>query len=98
LPFGLLPGSPALGVGNDPNAVALVWGVDGDSWNNKRLDFVTFAFQVSVNLLEYHASVRSNEAANIFTDNPPRMKFAYDAKHFWPEIAVVLRAAPSTDS
>jgi hypothetical protein len=45
--------------------------VDGYSWNNKRLNFVTFVFQASVDLFEYQTSAPSNEAANIFTDDPP---------------------------
>lgn len=86
--------SVAVGVANDPNPVTAVGSVEGNSWNNKRLDAVTFAFQVKVDLLEYHASVPSNEAANILTDNPPWMKLSYDAKHLRPEVAIIFCTSP----
>jgi len=31
--------------------------IDGDSWNNKRLDFVTFTFQISMHLFENHGGI-----------------------------------------
>jgi len=71
--------SCVVAVGNNPYPVSSVRRVDGNSWNNKRLDFVTFGFQVKMHLFENHALVPSNEAANVFTDDPPRMKLSYDS-------------------
>lgn len=70
--------------------------VDGASWNNKRLRLITFAFQIREHLVEYQASVPSNKAANVFTDDPSGTKLAYDAKHLRPEVAIIFRAAPSS--
>jgi hypothetical protein len=53
--FGPLDLWSQLVVGNNPDPVSPVRGVDGESWNNKRLDFVTFVFQVNTHLFEYHA-------------------------------------------
>lgn len=81
---------------DDPDPVPSVRCVDGDSRNNKRLNGVTFTFQVSAHLLENHASVPSNETANVLTNDPARMKFSYDSKHLRPEIAIILRASSSS--
>jgi hypothetical protein len=79
----------SLGVSNNPYPVPSVRCVDGASWNNKRLDFVTFVFQVNAHLLEYHAPFNINDSVNILSDDPPWPKKSDNSKHFRPEIAVV---------
>jgi hypothetical protein len=81
---------------NNPDSVPSVGRVDGDSWNNKRLDFVTFTFQVRAHLLEYHAVVPSNEATHVFSDDPCRFDVSYNRKHFRPLVAVIARASSSS--
>ena len=92
----LLPYCCAVAVGNNPDPVSAVRRIEGDSWNNKRLRAITFGFQVREHLVEYQASIPSNEATNILTDDPARTKLPYDSKHLRPEIAVVLRASSSS--
>lgn len=83
-------------MGNDPDTVPSVWRVDGDSWNNERLYFVTFSFQVKAHLFEYHAFAPSNETANVLTDDPSGFEFPNNPKHVRPEMAVILRSFPSS--
>ncbi len=82
-----------VGVSNNPDPIPPVRGTDGASWNNKRPDFVTLGFQFRYDTVEDHTSVPSNEATNVFTNDPSGMSFPYDAKHFRPEMAVILRAS-----
>lgn len=70
--------------------------VDGSSWNNERADFVSRFLQVSTHLLEYQSSVPSKEAANVLAQDEGRTALPDDSKHFWPEMAVVFRASPSS--
>jgi hypothetical protein len=69
---------------------------DGDSWNNKRLDFVTFAFQVSAHCFEYQAFVPSNEATHVFSDDPFWFDVSYNRKHVRPLVAVICRSFSSS--
>jgi hypothetical protein len=69
---------------------------DGDSWNNKRLDFVTFAFQVSAHCFEYHAFVPSNESTHVFSDDPFGFDVSYNRKHVRPLVAVICRSFSSS--
>jgi hypothetical protein len=86
----LVPFSPSalLAVGNDPYPVPSVRGVDGASWNNKRLHFVTFSFQVRNTLIEPHA----DEPINILTNTPMGLCLRYNPEHFRPERTVILLA------
>jgi hypothetical protein len=93
---GVFPSSRATTVGNNPDPIPSVGRIDGDSWNNERPYFVTFRFQVSAHLFEYHAFVPSNKAANIFTDDPSRPELSNNPKHFRPEVAVVRRSLSSS--
>jgi len=93
---GLLLSSFATAVGNNPDPVSSMRGIDGASWNDKREDFVAKSFQVSAHLFEYHASVDSKQAPNIFSDDPSRLELSNNASHFRPEEAVILRSAPSS--
>jgi hypothetical protein len=63
-------------------------GIDGTSWNNKRLDFVPDAFHVSRHLAECH----TDEASNIFTNDPSWPDFRYNPEHCRPEVAVIVLA------
>ena len=85
-----------MGVSNNPDPVAPVRRIDGDSWYNKVFDFVTFTFQVSDDLLEYHALLDSKQSRNIFTDDPPGPELSNSPKHFRPEIAVIVRSFSSS--
>jgi hypothetical protein len=89
--------SQALGVGHivvfvtsdNPDSVPPVRRIDTASWNNNRLDFVAFCFQVSMHFVEFHV----DDPSNILTNDPSWPCFAYNPKHFWPEIAVIVLAS-----
>jgi hypothetical protein len=66
-----------------------MWRVNGASWNNDRLDFVTLTFQVSAHLVECQVE----DASNILTNDPSWPCFAYNPKHFWPEVTVIILAS-----
>jgi hypothetical protein len=66
-----------------------VRGVDGASWNNKRLDFVALIFQVRNTIVESHA----DETSNILTNDPSWPCFRYNSQHFRPEETVILLAS-----
>uniref|UniRef100_A0A6M3JNW8 Uncharacterized protein n=1 Tax=viral metagenome TaxID=1070528 RepID=A0A6M3JNW8_9ZZZZ len=76
-------------MGNNPNPVPSVRGVDGASWYNKRLDFVAFTFQVRNTIVEAHI----DEASNIFANDPRGLCFGNHPKHFRPEITVIFLAS-----
>lgn len=78
--------SSTRGVCNNPYSVAPMGGLDGASWNNKRLDFVAFAFQVKYTAFELHV----DEASNVFTNDPRGPCLFDNAEHFRPEIAVII--------
>tara|TARA_R110000765_G_scaffold21896_1_gene56277 strand:+ start:383 stop:598 length:216 start_codon:yes stop_codon:yes gene_type:complete len=63
-------------------------GVDGTSWNNKRLAGVVRTFQVRKHLVEAHV----DEASNIFANNPTGSDFLYKPEIFRPEVTVILIA------
>jgi len=65
-----------------------VRGVDGASWNNKRLDFVTFSLQVRNTIVESHI----DEASNILANDPTGLEFRYNSKHFRPEETLIFLA------
>lgn len=85
--------SSSVSVGHDENPVPPVPCPDAASWNTERDDLVSHSFQVRANALEYHAVLDRQEARNVLSDDPGRLKRAYDSKHLWPEEAVVLRAS-----
>jgi hypothetical protein len=66
-----------------------VRGIDTASWNNDRLDFVTFCFQVRTHLVECQA----DDSNNILTNNPSWPCLLYDSEHLRPEIAVIVLAS-----
>jgi hypothetical protein len=67
-----------------------VVGIDTASWNNDRLDFVTFFFQIKKHLVECQA----DDSNNILTNNPSWPCLLYDSEHLRPEIAVIVLASP----
>lgn len=67
------------GVCNKPDSFASVGRTDGASWNTKRLDVVSKGFHVSVHALENHTFALTNDSANVFTDNPCRLRLAYNS-------------------
>jgi hypothetical protein len=64
-------------------------GIDGASWNNKRLDFVAESFQVKAHLLEDHSPFNTKQSANIFCHDVGRGKLLNDSTHFWPQVAII---------
>jgi hypothetical protein len=80
--------SSVFGVANNPNAVSSVSGVNGTSWNNNRLDFVTEVFQIRETTVEFHI----DEASNIFTKHPSGLTLFDNVEHCRPEVAVIRRA------
>jgi len=80
--------SPAVGVGNNPDSIAPVSGIDGASWYNKRLRGVTKAFQVSQHVVEPHADVPKHILTNEPSGSDNRQKVASCR----PEPAVICLA------
>jgi len=60
--------------------------VDGTSRNNKRPRGVADVFQVKEHIVER----QRDEASNVFANDPSGSCLCNDAKHFRPEVAVVL--------
>src|SRR5262245_52058994 len=91
LPFSVLVelSLSALGVAHNPHSVSSVFGIDGASWNNKRLAFVTFTFQVRKHSVEFHV----DDSSNVLTKHPSGSGFRYNSEHFRPEVAVIFRAS-----
>tara|TARA_R100001509_G_scaffold158629_1_gene124061 strand:- start:91 stop:438 length:348 start_codon:yes stop_codon:yes gene_type:complete len=79
----------AVGVCNNPDSVASVLGIDGTSWNNKRLAGVAFTFQVRKHRVEFHV----DDSSNVFANDPSGLYFAYDSEHLRPECAVIFCAS-----
>ena len=78
--------SVVLGVAHNPKPISSVWGVDGTSWNNKRLAGVAFGFQVRKHCVEPHADV----SINIFANNPIGSFCFNNAEYFRPDVAVIF--------
>ena len=55
-----------LGVAHNEDSISSVRGVDGTSWNKKRLDFIALTFQVRYTIVEPHIE----EAKHIFCNDP----------------------------
>ncbi|HEY9559867.1 MAG TPA: hypothetical protein VIR29_03650 [Anseongella sp.] len=55
---------------------------------------VTFAFQVSLHLLEDQPGIAINNSANIFRKDPSGTYFANCSKHLRPEVAIVPVSSP----
>src|SRR3546814_10099047 len=60
----------------------------------KRPNVVTFAFQVSLHLLEDQPGIAINNSANIFRKDPSGTYFANCSKHLRPEVAIVPVSSP----
>jgi hypothetical protein len=89
-PTGELPKlPPTLGVGHNDDPVLFVRGIDTASWNKETLHFVSFRFQVSKHLVE----CQIDDSRHILTNNPSRLQFVYDSKHFRPEVTVIILAS-----
>lgn len=80
--------SIAVGVGNNPETIPAVPGIDGTSRNNKRLRGVTALLQVSKHVVEPQA----DESRHIFTNNPSGPECRDSIPHCRPEVTVVFRA------
>jgi hypothetical protein len=78
----------AVGVPNNDAPIPSMRGVDGASWNNKRLDGVVLGLQVRKHLVELH----TDDPNNIFTNDPRGPDFRYNSEHFRPEETVVILA------
>jgi hypothetical protein len=66
-----------------------VSGIDGASWNNKRLHGVAFTLQVRNTVVELHR----DESSNVLTNDPSGPGFLYNPEHFRPERTVVILAS-----
>jgi hypothetical protein len=75
---------------DNPNPVPSVFGVDGASWNNKRLAGVAFGFQVSEAIVEFHL----DDASNVLTKHPSWSCLPNNSQHLRPEVTVIC--LPST--
>jgi hypothetical protein len=80
--------SHAIGVGNNPEPVSPVRGVNGASWNNKRPDGEAFSFQRCGNLVETEFKMSSN----ILGNDPSRPDVSYKSMHLRPEMSFILCA------
>jgi hypothetical protein len=76
-------------VGNNPDSISSVRGIDGASRNNKRPAGVAFAFQVRKHLVEAHADV----TINIFSNDPTGPGGSHEPMHFRPEVTVIFLAS-----
>ena len=85
---GDLLSSCAQAVGHNPNPVPSVSGIDGTSRNNKRLDGVTDALQVSKHTVEFHV----DDSRHILAKHPSGPDSLDNAKHCRPEVAVIALA------
>jgi hypothetical protein len=65
-----------------------VRGIDGTSWNNKRLAGVSFILQVRKHLVECHA----DDSSNVLTNDPRGLERGYNLEHCRPEITVIRHA------
>ena len=78
----------AVGVGQNPDPVSSVSGIDGTSWNNERLRGVADPFQVRKHNIEAQRDVPSN----IFTEEPSGSGKFKNSANLWPEVAVIFLA------
>lgn len=86
-----MPALLAFGVGHseDPDAVAPVEGVDGDSRNNGRPAGVAETLQVS----EHTVEAQRDEARSVLSHHVAGSDRGNDASHLRPEPAVIARAS-----
>jgi hypothetical protein len=78
-----------LGVGHNPYSVSAVLGIDGTSRNNKRLDPIAKALQVSKHVFEFHA----DDSRHVFTKHPSGSASSNNIPHCRPEVTVIARAS-----
>ena len=76
-------------VGHNPDAFALVRGINTDSRNSERLAGVVACFQVRKHIVERHL----DDASNVLTNDPSGPALADDAAHLRPEVAVIRLAS-----
>jgi DNA-binding XRE family transcriptional regulator len=81
--------SVVLGVAHNPKPVSSVRGIDGASWNNKRLAGVTFGFQVRKHCVE----TQGNVSINILENAPSWSLCLHNCKYFRPDMAVIFLAS-----
>lgn len=80
----ILFASEAVKAGNNPDPLSFLKRVLTRSWNNKRLYFVAFTFQINAHLLEDHSVCVTNKSENIFSDDPCRPALLYNSIHRRP--------------
>lgn len=83
------PASTVVGVGQNPDPLALVRGPDTASRNKQRPDLITCSFQVS----EHSGEAQADVVSNIFTKDPAGPQCVNKAEHLRPERTVICRAA-----
>jgi hypothetical protein len=78
-----------LGVGHNPKSVSSVRGIDGTSWNNKRLAGVARGLQRRKQIVEFQI----DDSSNVLANDPSGSEFFNNAQHLRPEVAVICRAS-----
>jgi hypothetical protein len=78
---------------NNPDPIPSVRGVDGASWNNKRLAFVALGFHLRKQVPEDHPSLKTKDSRRVLKDCPCRLDFGKQSKSFRPEPAVIFFAS-----
>jgi len=81
-----------VGVGNNPNSLALVRRTETTSWKHKRDDLVAKILQTGAYFLESPSSVVRRDSTNVLSDDPAWPDFNHDSKHFRPEVTSVCLA------
>ena len=83
---GLVRFALAVGVCNNPEALADVRGANRASWNIKRPRGVALTLQVR----EYFVQAQSCEPSNVLSNNPSGPEFPDNSEHFRPEMSGVV--------
>jgi hypothetical protein len=78
--------SDALAVRHHPDSGPKVGCLSGASWYIGRPRGETLTLQIIENIIE----CQIDDSRHIFSDDPLAPAFGYDAKHFWPEVAVIF--------
>jgi len=86
---GVFATSKTVIVGNNPEAVSLVPGINGTSWYLRRPDRVAETFQASNRAVEFHV----DDPINVFANDPSGPTIGYNMKHCRPEETVICLAS-----
>ena len=79
-------------MGQNPDSVSAVSGIDGTSRNNNRPCGVTECFHLRKHTVEFHSVVKRQEASRVFQQDEFWEYKSNNGKSLWPEPAVISRA------